>query len=267
MDLGATRRAFDAVATDYDGPRGNNRQTQLMRDKLRREVIERVPWGSRLLDLGCGTGLDVCWFAERGYRVRGIDLSPSMIEKTRQRIAERGLDERAEARVSSIDAIGSSKLGGPFDACYSNLGPLNCVGDLRGASEAIAGLLPPGGMVIASVIGRLCPWEIGYYLAHRRFGRMTIRFRRDAVPVPLANGTVWTRYFTPGELASAFSHEFHVEALRTLHLLRPPPYLAEIAERHPLLFDLAGRVEDRVAAWPLFRALGDSFLIVLRRTP
>ena len=54
-----TRRAFDGVADDYDGPTGNNELIQRMRERLWRAVEAVVPPGGRLLDLGCGTGLDL----------------------------------------------------------------------------------------------------------------------------------------------------------------------------------------------------------------
>ncbi len=53
-----TRRAFDSVAAIYDGPGGNNPLIQEMRAKLWRAVTTVVPKGGRLLDLGCGTGID-----------------------------------------------------------------------------------------------------------------------------------------------------------------------------------------------------------------
>src|SRR5262245_34228409 len=61
-----TQRAFDSVAADYDGPTGNNTLIQWMRLRLWRAVLATVPRGGRLLDLGCGTGLDAAYFASEG---------------------------------------------------------------------------------------------------------------------------------------------------------------------------------------------------------
>jgi SAM-dependent methyltransferase len=262
VDLGSTQRAFDAIAPIYDGLL-DNAELALMRDKLRMEVLARARPGARLLDLGCGTGIDAGWFAGRGYSVIGVDLSPEMVRQARRRIARAGLADRASAEVAEIASL--SPGAGLFDVAYSNFGPLNCVVDLGAASRAIASRLTPGGVLIASVMGRLCPWEVGYYLVRGRLGRATVRLKLDPVAVPLGRSVVWTRYVTPGELIAAFRDRFEVEAIKTLQLFRSPPYLCDIAERHPRLFQIAGRIEDRVAQWPVLRSMGDSFLAVLRR--
>src|SRR5262249_37855084 len=96
--------------------------------------------------------------------------------------------------------------------------------------------------------------------------RALVRFRRGLVPVPLEGRTVWTRYYTPREFERVFGGAGLTRvSLRALGLLVPPPYLHAFASRHPLLVASLQRLEDRVAAWPLVRACGDHFLIVLRK--
>src|SRR5579859_5896545 len=77
-----TQRAFDSVAADYDGPRGNNELIQRMRLAMWDSVVREVPMGSHLLDLGCGTGIDALEFARRGYQVAATDWSPQMVGRT-----------------------------------------------------------------------------------------------------------------------------------------------------------------------------------------
>src|SRR5436190_18523262 len=89
-----TQRAFDSVAADYDGPKGNNALIQRMRETVWRALTEACPPGARLLDLGCGTGIDAIELARRGYSVLATDWSPQMVERTRARAAGAGLSER-----------------------------------------------------------------------------------------------------------------------------------------------------------------------------
>jgi hypothetical protein len=153
-----------------------------------------------------------------------------------------------------------------FDAAYSNFGPLNCVVDLEAAAHLIAARLRPGGVLVASVIGRVCPWEVGVHLARGEAARAFVRFRRGFVPVPLQGRTVWTRYYTPAEFMRTFAAAgFSPVAHRALGVLVPPPYLDRFVARHPRLVDALQRVEDRTGAWPLLRGCGDHFLTVMTR--
>jgi len=40
---------------------------------------------SKILDIGCGTGNQVVNFSQKGYNIIGIDISPSMIEKAKEK--------------------------------------------------------------------------------------------------------------------------------------------------------------------------------------
>ncbi len=259
-----TQRAFDSVAADYDGPSGNNALIQRLRARTIAAVLAHVPAGSALLDLGCGTGLDAEFLARRGYRVTAIDWSPQMAEKTQTRVARAGLSDRVEVRALGIHELDQLPAGS-FAGAYSDLGPLNCVPDLSAAARLIAAVLKPGGKLIASVIGRMCPWELTVFGMKGQWKRARGRFARALVPVPLNGQTVWTRYYSPREFQSAFAAaSFELVSLRALGLFIPPPYLFAFAERHPRLIDFLQRVEDRAAGWPLLREWGDHFLIVMR---
>ncbi len=49
-------------------------------------IIRRhAPDATTVLDLGCGTGIHACAFAQEGYRVTGLDRSGEMLEKARER--------------------------------------------------------------------------------------------------------------------------------------------------------------------------------------
>jgi hypothetical protein len=81
-----TQHAFDSVAEDDDGPRGNNELIQRMRNTMWDAGRSEFFIGSRLLDLGCGTGIDAVEFACAGSRVVPTDWSPQSSARTRWRI-------------------------------------------------------------------------------------------------------------------------------------------------------------------------------------
>ena len=69
------------------------------------DVID-VDWGGTVVDLGCGTGRTGEWLASRVDAVDGVDLTPEMLERARERGVYRSL------REGDVTATG---LDGPYD--------------------------------------------------------------------------------------------------------------------------------------------------------
>ena len=262
-----TQRAFDGVAAGYHQSNEENRTLCEMRARAREVLCGLAEDGSHILDLGCGPGTDATWLAGRGYRVTAIDSSPAMVDEARRRVSECGMTRRVGVLHIGIHEIDRMVVReAAFDAALSNFGPLNCLDDLPAAARHIADRLKPGGVLVASVIGRICPWEIARYASRGEWRRASIRFRRGLVPVPLDGRTVWARYLHPREFEAIFAAAGMTRvSLRALGLFVPPPYLQGFADRHPALTAGLQRAEDRCAHWPLLRGWGDHFLIAMRK--
>jgi len=260
-----TRDAFDSVAADYDGPRGNNDLIQDMRSEMWRWLAATFAPGERLIDLGCGTGLDAVHLAGLGYTITATDWSPLMVERTADRAAAQQLTDHVRAINLGAHELERLDEPGAHGGAYSNLGPLNCVPDLRSVSRECARLLKPGGKLVFTVIGRYCPWEIAHYLRRGRWARAKVRFARQVVPVGMNNHTIWTRYYSPREFYGAFQQDFSLEHFRGLCVFAPPPYLTWLRAKYPRLHEHLWRLDRRTAGWPLIRALGDHFLIVMKK--
>ena len=260
-----TQEAFDSVAADYDGPRGNNDLIQDMRAEMWHWLDTTFPPGSRLIDLGCGTGLDAIRMGQRGHQITATDWSPKMIERTRERAAREGLAERVRTIAVGAHELERLDAESCFDGAYSNLGPLNCVPDLTHVSSECARLLKPGGALVFTVIGRICPWEIAHYGRQRRWRRAAVRFARGTVAVRINGHTIWTRYYGPREFYAAFKPHFTLEHFRGLCVFAPPPYLTWVRDTHPSWHARLWRIDRRVSSWPLLRGMGDHFLMVMKK--
>ena len=260
-----TQDAFDSVAVDYDGPRGNNLLIQDMRTEMWRWLDTTFAPRSCLIDIGCGTGLDAVRMAQRGHRVTATDWSPQMVQRTSDR-AER---EHLTGAVQPI-AVGAHELHrldstAMFDGAYSNLGALNCVPDLSDVSRECARLLKPGGALVFTVVGRLCPWEIAYYLRKKSWARVKVRFTRNFVPVGMNKHTIWTHYYRPLEFYRSFRRHFTLAHYRGLCVFAPPPYMTWMREKHARTYDRLWRLDRRTSGWPLVRQMGDHFLMVMKK--
>jgi magnesium-protoporphyrin O-methyltransferase len=73
-------------------PVGHIRSTvRAGRDRMRAQLLDYLPQdleGRRILDAGCGTGALALEAARRGASVLAIDLSPSLVDVARRRVAE-----------------------------------------------------------------------------------------------------------------------------------------------------------------------------------
>src|SRR5215470_17097367 len=67
------------------------------------EWAETLPPGGFVLDLGCGVGRHCLYLGELGFRVAGLDISPTGIQLTEAACAERQIT--FEGRVSDMNTL------------------------------------------------------------------------------------------------------------------------------------------------------------------
>ena len=260
-----TQDAFDSVAGDYDGERGNNALIQDMRTEMWRWLDAAFLPGSRLLELGCGTGLDAVRMAQRGHHVMATDWSSAMVHRTQERAERARVTSRVEALNVGAHELSRIEGTASFDGAYSDLGALNCVPDAAIVARECARLLKPGASLVVGVIGRICPWEIGHYLLRARWARVQVRYAAGLVPVSMNGHTVWTRYYTPREFYREFQDHFELAHYGGLCVFAPPPYLTGVRDKHPRWYRRLWRMDRLTAGWPLLRTLGDHFLMLMTR--
>jgi len=263
--------AFDLIAQDYAvvyGPQGNASMAWMRRENL--ELLRSLfPPGSRLLEIGCGTGEEAVALALAGYTVLATDISPSMAAMTRARGVQAGVETRVQAVALPAGLIGALRPSQPFDGAYASFGALNCEPALSAVGAALGQLIRPQGMFITSIMGRVCLFEIVWYLLHLHPRRAFRRFRAGWQPAPIAGQDgrqvdIPTRYLTIRQLTAAFP-AFRLERIIALPLFLPPPYAASLLERYPHFFRRIEWAERRLREKPPWRALGDHTVLVLRR--
>lgn len=65
------------------------------------DVAARLTPG-RSLDLGCGEGGDVLWFARAGWDATGVDISPTAVRRANEEAAREGLADRARCIAADL---------------------------------------------------------------------------------------------------------------------------------------------------------------------
>ena len=64
--------------------------------ELQRVIAEDKIQPGRMIELGCGSGINAVWLAQQGFDVTGVDITPLAIERARQRAADAGVSLRFE---------------------------------------------------------------------------------------------------------------------------------------------------------------------------
>ena len=111
-------------------------------------VRDRAPACADVLDRGCGNGIPAAkWLSDNGFRVTGVDLSDTMVERARELVPE-GTFLRGD--VTSVDEVAFDV--GSFDAVVSFFALIHVpVTDQPGVLARAARWLRPGGLFVATV--------------------------------------------------------------------------------------------------------------------
>jgi SAM-dependent methyltransferase len=264
-------KGFDAAAPRYDADEAGNRVLAHMRARVERQLWTAFPPGSRLIELGSGTGTDAARLvANRGCRVALVDPSPQLLECACAKVRAARIDGLLGAhplRAASVQRLSAIYGKGFFDGAYSNLGPLNCEPRLGPVAEGLRDLVRPGGALVLSIINRWCPLETAWFALHGQWREAVRRWGGPvwAAPYPGGPKDVRTWYYSRRAIESSFSTAFDVEDIEALPLLWPPPYLDFLVARFEWFFQTLEPFERWAARRAMLRDLGDHVLLRLRR--
>lgn len=237
-ELEKTRRYYDAFAASYEDRRDGRSRYHDLLDALELELAIPYVRGREALEVGCGTGLLLRRLAEHARRAVGVDLSPGMLARAR----ERGLDVH-EGSATALPFADAS-----FDVAVS-FKTLAHVPDLSGALAEMARVVRPGGVLIAELYNPNSLRRLAKrWLPAGRVGEGT---ERD----------VYVRFDDRRALERALPSGCTIERARGIRTLVPVAALLEV----PLLGEAVARVERGVADTRIGAELGGFVAWVIRR--
>jgi SAM-dependent methyltransferase len=256
---GGAAAAYDAIAAGYDE---QVRGDAWMRDVLWTRYQRLFQPDERVLDVGCGTGLDALFLARRGLAVTGIDVSPAMIARLREQAGYLGLADRIETRALDYAALGDWPAA-RFDGIISAFAGLSTAPDLAPFAADAARLLRPGGRMLVHLLNQFSVWEWlllvthGQWPAARRLGRQRERvFTIGGQPV---RHYLW---YPSAAYQRFFARDFALSRAYSLGVLRPPHTLRRLPTTAA---NLLGVLEQRVNGRRPFVNWGRFFVLELAR--
>jgi SAM-dependent methyltransferase len=257
------RLAFDRLAPTYD-VLASGEAFQLQRRQTHAAFARWIRPGFRVLEIGCGTGVDTEFLAKSGARVVACDPSEEMLSRTKRRLETAGVGDRVgilscglQDAPQFLDALDHAD---GFDAIVSNFGALNCAPALDALGVLGRRHLRAGGAIAIGLMGRSCLWEMLYFTARGDRARASRR-RVVSVNVPVAGIDVPTFYHRSSDVAAALGGEFTCDATVGIGVLVPPPYLEPRWRQLPNAARRVAAGIDRLAgSWPLLNQLGDHTL-------
>jgi SAM-dependent methyltransferase len=256
---------FDSVASQYDDIFTSSSIGKAQRESVWSELAKTFHAGDRVLEIGCGTGVDACFLAERSVRVVACDSSPQMIAVATSRVRENRLQRLVQPIVLRAEDIATLPNDGLFDGAFSNFGAINCIEDLSLLSRVLCERLRPGAKLLLCGLGPCCAWEIAWYLGHAQ-PHKAFRRLRSATSARILNGVpVRVRYPSVRSLERTFAPEFRLKSVKGVGILVPPSYLESWAIRSPRLLRLAVRADSRFEGWVGLRELADHILLTFER--
>jgi SAM-dependent methyltransferase len=255
-----TPHPFDSTATAYDDTFTHRRLGVWLRGMVRAYVPFQAK--QRVLELGCGTGEDALWLAERGVHITATDASAEMLDAAREKVGAAGLGDTVTLAHFDMNRPHDTppEISADYDGVLANFGALNCVENRPALAAFLAERVRHGGRVILVVMNPLCPWEIGWHLLHGK-PRTAFRRLRGGEMAHTGGGQmirVW--YPSPGRLRREFAPAFRHVRTVGIGALLPPSYLDHLVERWPGTFARLARLDRRSGRYFPLTHLNDHYL-------
>ena len=256
----ATYYDEDAVLGFEDRAEVNTSLDRIRRDF--RKITVQFPF-TKALEIGCGPGFDVHWFASQypDKEFVAVDISEEMVKLTRKRLNR---DQLKNASVFQSDERQLAEQFGEesFDLVYVYFGALNTVEDLTFSASQIHRLLKPGGVAVLTFVNK-------WYLRELVVQVMKLNFKIAFARL----GKVWGGYsvsrflpshcYSPGTILKAFSH-FKLLQRKGYSIVYPPWYNDHQVRKNPEKANKKWELDQKLQKTPLW-SKGEYTLFVFQK--
>ncbi len=234
---------FDLFAEKHHHKSEENSILTEMRHSFRTFVTHPHP--KTILDIGCGPGIDVAYFAQKfpDAAVYGIDVSAKMIEQAKELCTAQNL-QNAQFLHTGIEKL-QEHLDAEmkFDVITVFFGALNTVHSLEAAAQILDKLLNKNGQAMLSFVNK-------YYLSEFFINILKLRPKKAIARW----GKVWGGYsndfklhsqtYTPAQIKKAFANtNLTLQTKKGYSVFYPAWFQQDRVKKYPRFCGLLARMD------------------------
>jgi SAM-dependent methyltransferase len=255
-------QAFDPLAPTYDDTFTHSPIGQYLRAQVHNRLDLHFRADDHVLELGCGTGEDARYLADRGILVTATDVSEGMLAAARAKANNNPLISFANLDLRSLSVSDSHLETDNFSGVFSNFGPLNCLDDWRPLATWLSKRIKPGSIVGLGVMSPLCIWEPLWHGLHGDFKTATRRWRKTTTfQVNDNTEPITVRYPTVHRMTQDFAPYFKRTYVQGIGLFLPPSDAFGVIEKRPRLMHTLMSLEARLTRYQALAPFADHYWI------
>jgi SAM-dependent methyltransferase len=265
-------KGYDLISETYDHVEAANWVGRRLREHMQSALFRTFRPGERVLEIGCGTGIEALALAQRGVHVVATDLSEDMVQLVRRKADALGARDLVLRRLAAHE-IGSLEAefgAASFDGAYSHGGVMNMDPRIEEVAAGLRSLLHPGARFLSTVVNQTSLFEAVFYPLVLKPRKGYRRLGHD-VPIPITRHEAYrtyvvpTRFYSPRSFVRALGDGFALRRLEGLQILLPPWNLSDYLDRLGPLARAVEAIEGRLADKRPFNSWGSIFLAEVER--
>jgi len=249
----------DEIAEKYDSILSKNRFSEVLRPVFQNILMQNIHHGDYILDLGCGTGEDAIFLAQKGVNVTGVDISPKMIEIAGKKADTKDFNKNLQFFCDDMEIFISENTN-KFDAIISNFNAVNYIRDLNSFSAHVSTALNKDGKLIFTVLNKISASEVFYNFVRLNLKRSwkAIFNRKELLLTDL-------NIFFPGLFSNFFKNHFYIKRITGIGIFIPPHNLTGMYDKLSFVLPLLLRLEKLTASVFPFYCLSDHYIIEMQK--
>lgn len=228
-----------------------------------------------VLEIGCKSGIDSMFFAEKSIKVTATDPSLNMLDQVIYKSGRRMLQEFVlpfqfdpndvpSPHEFLLDLrVARETWPRKCDTVFCNFGTLNEVKGQKRLAEFLWKVLEKDALFIATVKNPFCLRESWNRLKKKEYNAILERIKLDQDEDDEESKVIW--YPAPEELMQHYQPYFEITAIHALGFVLPPVSSAHYPKNEEGDFEKLIKLEKKYSRNTMARLISDYYIIIMRR--